>query len=105
MSSPPVSRKALLLLYRQLLRSAEHYPSRNREGIYKAIQEEFRENATMNPEDNATREKVALAYKGLDQLQQFDLRAMTRGQSTNPNWEVQMEQNPMPKPADYVEKR
>ena len=104
MAFNPGSRTNLLQLYRHLLRSAANYPSRNRVGIYNSIRDEFRENAAMNPEDDFTREKVALAYKGLSQLRQFDVVQMTGGNGSGPNWEVQMEQNPMPKPAEYTEK-
>lgn len=97
------SRKALLQVYRQLLRSAETYPSSNRKRIYNAIREEWRENATMSAE--AAHVKVALAYKGLSQLRQFDVQTMTSGNTNSHNWEVQLEQNPMPKPADYDERR
>ena len=34
--------KALLHLYKQLLRSCAKYPSKNRWGIYESIREEFR---------------------------------------------------------------
>jgi Complex 1 protein (LYR family) len=100
MSGMDTSRKALLKVYKQLLRSAETYPSSNRKGIYKAIREEWRENASMAPEE--ARVKVSLAYKGLSQLRQFDESTMTGGNPNNANnWNVQLEQNPMPKPADY----
>ena len=97
------SRKALLQVYRQLLRSAETYPSSNRQGIYDAIRKEWRENASMS--SDAAQVKVSLAYKGLSQLQQFDVQTMTGGNTNSHNWEVQLEQNPMPKPADYDERR
>jgi len=97
------SRKALLQVYRQLLRSAETYPSSNRKRIYQAIREEWRENASMKPEEAQV--KVSLAYKGLSQLRQFDVSTMTGGKVNSHQWEVQLEQNPMPKPADYDERR
>mmetsp|Transcript_16831 Transcript_16831/g.38806 ORF Transcript_16831/g.38806 Transcript_16831/m.38806 type:complete len:105 (-) Transcript_16831:1460-1774(-) len=92
------SRFALRMLYRKLLRSAETYPSRNRTGIYEAIRDEFRTNSTLDPLENQTKEKVALAYKGLDQLRQYDVSKMTGGRENHPNWQVSMEENPMPKP-------
>lgn len=103
MSALDSSRKALLQVYRQLLRSAETYPSSNRQRIYQAIREEWRENSSLSGED--ARVKVALAYKGLSQLRQFDEDAMTGGKPHSHNWNVQLEQNPMPKPADYDERK
>jgi hypothetical protein len=101
-TSLDASRKALLQVYRQLLRSAETYPSSNRKRIYQAIREEWRENASMKPDDAVV--KVTLAYKGLSQLRQFDENTMTGGMGGN-TWNVHLEQNPMPKPADYDERK
>lgn len=64
--------KALLFLYRRLLRSCETYPSKNRWGIYQSIREEFRENMNLNPDEEETKKKIVVAYKGLDQLRQYD---------------------------------
>ena len=58
----------------------------------------------MGPEEAQV--KVSLAYKGLSQLRQFDVDTMTAANPQNPNsWNVQLEQNPMPKPADYDERK
>lgn len=98
------TRKDLLMLYRRILRSAATYPSMKRDSIYQAIREEFRENAQLtDPTQVAT--KVHLAYKGLSQLQQFDEMTMTGGKAGSPNWSVSLEQNPMPKPDDYDERK
>lgn len=98
------SRKALLQVYKQLLRSAKTYPSSNRTRIYQSIREEWRENASMAPEEAQI--KVSLAYKGLSQLRQFDESTMTSGNPHNSNsWNVQLEQNPMPKPSDYDDRK
>jgi LYR motif-containing protein 4 len=102
MSGP--SRKELLVLYRQLLRSAESYPSKKRDSIYQAIREEWRENACLDSPD-VIQGQLAVAYKGLSQLRQFDEMTMTGGSAGSPNWSVTLEQNPMPKPADYEEKK
>jgi hypothetical protein len=48
--------------------------------------------------------KVSLAYKGLSQLRQFDVDSMTGGDPGSSSWNVQLEQNPMPKPTDYEER-
>lgn len=90
--------KELLHLYKKLLRSCATYPSKNRGGIYDAIRQEFRENAQLNPEDPVTQKKISVAIKGLSQLQMYDKRVLSGGNEQNPNWQVQLEQNPMPKP-------
>lgn len=98
------SRKDLLNLYKKLLRSAATYPSKNRQGIYQAIREEWRDNASLQDAEKI-RTEISLAYKGLEQLRQFDVATMTGGNTQSPNWSVQLEQNPMPKPADYDERK
>jgi hypothetical protein len=99
------SSKALLQLYKKLLRSAATYPSKNRLGIYQAIREEWRDHKTLeNPEK--LDKQITIAYKGLEQLRQYDEQVMTKGKgASSPNWEVTLEQNPMPKPADYDERK
>lgn len=92
------------MLYRRILRSAATYPSSNRDSIYQAIREEFREKASLT-DPKKVAQSVHLAYKGLSQLQQFDEMQMTGGQVGSPNWNVSLEQNPMPKPADYDERK
>eukprot|EP00956_Cyclotella_meneghiniana_P002136 scaffold2418_cov58-Cyclotella_meneghiniana.AAC.10 len=90
--------RELLHLYRRLLRSCATYPSKNRWGIYKAIQEEFRDNINLNPDDPKTQKLISIAYKGLSQLRMYDAMNLSKGNPDNPNWEVTLEQNPMPKP-------
>ena len=90
--------RELLHLYRRLLRSCATYPSRNRWGIYKAIQEEFRDNIKLDPDDAKTQQKISVAYKGLSQLRMYDAMVLSKGNPDSPNWEVTLEQNPMPKP-------
>lgn len=96
MSSSPASRLSLLQLYRRLLRSAEKYPSMKRPQIYQAIREDFRAHASLSPDDDKTKQQVAIAYQGLSQLQQFDQVKMSGGQGGA--WTVNLEQNPMPRP-------
>mmetsp|Transcript_27516 Transcript_27516/g.40437 ORF Transcript_27516/g.40437 Transcript_27516/m.40437 type:complete len:106 (-) Transcript_27516:106-423(-) len=96
--------KELLSLYRKILRSAAVYPSKNRLRIYEAIRQEFRENKSMDPKSDETQVKVSIAIKGLSQLKQFDEYTMTGGKTGSPNWTVNLEQNPMPKPEGYKRK-
>ena len=93
-----VTRKDLLYLYRRLLRSCETYPSKNRTRIYQSIREDFRENKDLEPGAEQTRKQIHVAYKGLEQLHQFDSRRL-------PNFTVQLEQNPFPKPDNYEDAR
>jgi hypothetical protein len=105
MSLSMSSSKALLQLYKKLLRSSATYPSKNREKIYQAIREEWRENKTLEPQEKRDKQ-IAVAYKGLEQLRQFDEYVMSSGKGpSSPSWEVTLEQNPMPKPADYDERK
>ena len=92
--------RELLHLYRQLLRSCATYPSKNRWRIYRSIQDEFREKISMNPADSRTQQQIQVAFKGLSQLQMYDPIRLSRGNPENPNWEVTLEQNPMPKPPE-----
>ena len=69
--------------------------------MYQAIREEFRDNRTMDPDDPKTRQQIQVAYKGLDQLQMYDTMKLSKGNPASPNWEVTLEQNPMPKPPEW----
>jgi hypothetical protein len=97
----PSSRQPLLQLYRKLLRACETYPSMKRLSIYQSIREEWRENKDLAQKEKLDKQ-IAIAYKGLQQLRQFDEQTMTGGKTGSANWSVTLEQNPMPKPADYV---
>ncbi|KAL7555495.1 hypothetical protein ACA910_014533 [Epithemia clementina (nom. ined.)] len=96
-------RNSLLQLYRKILRSAQSYPSIRQPQIYQAIREEWRQNKTL--EGEKLQKQIAVAYKGLEQLLQFEVVKMTKGNVKSPNWDVYMEENPMPKPADYDERK
>ncbi|KAL3769157.1 hypothetical protein ACHAWU_001225 [Discostella pseudostelligera] len=52
----------------------------------------------MNPDDAKTQQQIQVAFKGLSQLRMYDPIQLSRGNPENPNWEVTLEQNPMPKP-------
>mmetsp|Transcript_46513 Transcript_46513/g.68757 ORF Transcript_46513/g.68757 Transcript_46513/m.68757 type:complete len:84 (+) Transcript_46513:90-341(+) len=67
-----VGRRELLSLYKRLLRSASTYPSKNREGIYTSIRDEFRENACMSSGSPEAQKKIDYAHEGLIQLRRFD---------------------------------
>ena len=101
MSSAVASKGELLNVYRRLIRLAKIYPSRNRDGILASIREEFRENVNLDPDEEATKRKVSLAIKGISQLNQFNSTNMSGGRQS-PNWQVSLDQNPMPVPENYV---
>lgn len=88
----------LLHLYRRLLRGCQTYPSKNRGKIYQSVREDFRENRTLDAESEKAKQQVHIAYRGLGQLHQFDNR-------TSPTFAVNLEQNPFPKPDNYVDKK
>uniref|UniRef100_A0A7S3PWA3 Complex 1 LYR protein domain-containing protein n=1 Tax=Chaetoceros debilis TaxID=122233 RepID=A0A7S3PWA3_9STRA len=92
------TRKELLHLYKKLLRSCATYPSKNRWSMHQGIREEFRENINLDPEDDKTQKKISVAIKGLSQLRMYDEDNLGGGNKDNPNWNVHLEQNPMPKP-------
>ena len=98
------SRHDLLILYKKILRSAATFPSVRRKNIYQAIREEWRDNAALQDSDKI-RTQIGVAYKGLEQLRQFDIMNMTGGNPDSPNWDVHMEENPFPKPADYDDRK
>jgi LYR motif-containing protein 4 len=102
-----VTKSQLLSLYRKLLRSAATFPSKNRAGLYQSIRAEWRDHAHWTAEEHATKinRQIQLAYQGLTQLRQFDKNVMTGGNVGSASWNVTLEQNPMPKPADYDERR
>ena len=54
----------------------------------------------MKQEKGETKKKVEIAFKGLEQLRMYDEVSLGGGNKQNPNWEVTLEQNPMPKPLD-----
>jgi hypothetical protein len=54
---------------------------------------------------NKVQQRVSVAYKGLEQLRQYHESSLTGGKIGSPNWSVTLEQNPMPKPPDYDERK
>ena len=88
------STKETLLLYRQIVKAAKTFPSIKRVKILGEIRQGFRENKSLAPEDAKVKEQLALAKKGLLQLSQYSSLPRQKG-----NWSVQMETDPMPKPA------
>jgi hypothetical protein len=59
-----------LRLYRNILRATKRFPSKNKDGLYKEIQLEFRENRTLEDARDVEK-KRAIAIDGLDRLRAF----------------------------------
>ena len=43
---------------------------------------------TLDPNDPQTREKIGIAYKGLEQLRMYDEAVLGGGTGKNPNWSM-----------------
>ena len=83
----------LLHLYRNIIKAAKRFPSRNRDKIVKEIRFEFRKNAKETDQAKVD-QFVHLAKKGLGQLSMYSNLSGTQG-----GWSVTLDQEPMPKPA------
>jgi hypothetical protein len=59
----------------------------------------------LDPEAPDTERKITLAYKGLEQLRMYDEHVLSGGRAGSPNWSVTLDQNPMPKPPDFDERK
>ena len=53
---------------------------------------------TLDPSSEKAKKQIHIAYQGLGQLHQFDGRGQT-------SFQVTLEQNPFPKPDNYIDKR
>ena len=85
------ARADVLKLYRNILKNAKVFPSRNRERIYKEIVAEFKSNKNLTDSS-----KLALAFEkassGLGQLSKY-----TSLKHSQTSWVVELEKEPMPK--------
>ena len=83
----------ILHLYKQIIKHAKVFPSKNRMRILKEIRAEFRENKSLTDHS-----KIGIewdkANKGLSQLTMYT--SLNRSAS---HWVVELEKNPMPRPA------
>lgn len=82
----------LLLLYRNIIRHAKIFPSKNRLGILKEIREEFRMNKNLTDE-HEIRIEIEKAQKGLSQLSMYTNLRTEAGP-----WVINLEKEPMPRP-------
>jgi len=83
-----MDRTKLLGLYRQLLRYAVKFPSRNRRGIYDSIQYEFRRNRAVT-EPKVLQRELQRAVMGLDHMRQYV--DIDRSQRT---WDIDLTRRP-----------
>jgi len=70
MSASSSSSLSTLRLYRNILRATKRFPSKNKDGLYKEIQLEFRENRALEDARDVEK-KRAIAIDGLDRLRAF----------------------------------
>mmetsp|Transcript_15265 Transcript_15265/g.51776 ORF Transcript_15265/g.51776 Transcript_15265/m.51776 type:complete len:102 (+) Transcript_15265:107-412(+) len=78
----------MLHLYRNILREARRFPSRNRASILEEIKTEFRENRGIT-DPTVLRDKRWLAEKGLTQLRMY-----TGLDKRSDHWSVALEDDP-----------
>ena len=79
-----MTRMTTLRLYRQILKATKTFPSKNKSGLYKEIQLEFRENSKLTKQEEVEK-KRAIALDGLDRL-----RAFSRLDGKSSEWEVRL---------------
>jgi hypothetical protein len=87
------SKQGILNLYKDILRNAKVFPSKNRTRIYNEIRTEFKKNRNLIDEVEIQK-ALSTAQKGLSQLSMYTKLPKRAGE-----WSVNMEQNPMPKPT------
>ncbi|CAL6293305.1 unnamed protein product [Bathycoccus prasinos] len=79
-----MTKMTTLRLYRQILKATKTFPSKNKNGLYKEIQLEFRENSKLTKQEEVEK-KRAIALDGLDRL-----RAFSRLDGKSSEWEVRL---------------
>lgn len=87
------SSSEVLQLYRQIIKHAKVFPSKNRLRILKEIRAEFKENKSLT-DPSKVKVEWDKANKGLSQLTMY-----TSLNPTASHWVVDLEKNPMPRPA------
>ena len=91
-----MNKQSLLLLYRHILKSAVHFPSKNKLKIIKEIKVTFRVNKSLS-EPSEINKQIKLAVEGLEQLSMYSNLKFKSG-----DWSVNMQQQPMPPPSPNV---
>ena len=91
MSSNRIPKKNVIILYRQIIRSAKVFPSKNRGRILTSIRDDFKINKNLEDGEKLT-EALSIAVKGLSQLNMYSNLDPTRGA----DWSVTLDSSPMP---------
>lgn len=86
----------ILSLYRQIIKHAKVFPSKNRLRILKEIRAEFKENKVLTDQIKINKE-LDKATKGLSQLTMYT--SLNRNES---HWIVELDKNPMPRPMPTI---
>lgn len=82
----------MLLLYRQILRHARHYPSKKRDSIIKEIKDTFHDNKNLT-DSTSIQEAIKYARMGLSELRQWTPDNL---QSPDGSWSVSLRGNTIP---------
>ena len=85
------SKSSILSTYKNILKLCKIFPSKNRDRLYKEIQNEFRQNKSLTDKSKIDVE-IGRARKGVDQLSAYCGLKNQKG-----GWAVTLEENPMPK--------
>lgn len=91
MSANRIPKKNVITLYRQIIRSAKVFPSKNRARILASIRDDFKINKNLEDGEKLT-EALGIAVKGLSQLNMYSNLDPTRGA----DWAVTLDSSPMP---------
>lgn len=86
-----MTRKSVVSLYRNIVRSAKVFPSRNRNRILAEIRHDFRKNKNLETGEKLS-EALGIAVKGLSQLNMYSNLDPTKGA----DWAVTLDSSPMP---------
>ena len=84
-------KRDIIILYRDIIKHAKVFPSKNRLRILKEIKAEFRANKTLVDSAKISIE-LAKATKGLEQLSMYTNLRTQKGA-----WVIDLEKEPMPK--------
>lgn len=79
----------LRILYKQILREAQRFPSKKRDAIIEDIRAEWRTNAAVTDPAKVAH-SVEMALRGLETLRKY-----TRFDRSQSSWSVQLEQDPL----------
>lgn len=86
-----MTRQAVVSLYRNIVRSAKVFPSKNKGRILTEIRFDFRKNKELKAGEKLS-EALGIAIKGLSQLNMYTKLDPTRGA----DWAVTLDSSPMP---------